>query len=112
LPYCLARVPAIPAVTQRQPSLAIPPAWFSSFCRARRRNSPKLRSLEICLEKVREDSTPPIILNAYDDIDDINNYTRKYMLGRRQEPGHGGCIGHELHGFVGKVLEIAGSLVQ
>jgi hypothetical protein len=39
----------------------------------------KIKGLGNMLGKVREAGTPPIILDAYDDIDDINSYTKKYM---------------------------------
>jgi hypothetical protein len=41
----------------------------------------KIKGLGNMLGKVRDDGAPPIILNAYDDLDDINSYARKYMHG-------------------------------
>jgi wobble nucleotide-excising tRNase len=72
----------------------------------------KIKGLGNMLGKVREDGGPPIILGAYDDIDDINSYTRKYMHGEGKNPDTEPVSSTELHGFVGKVLEIAGALVQ
>jgi wobble nucleotide-excising tRNase len=75
-------------------------------------NLAKIKGLGNMLGKVREDSGPPILLDAYDDLDDINNYTRKYMHGEGKNPDTEPVSTTELHGFVGKVLEIAGALTE
>jgi wobble nucleotide-excising tRNase len=72
----------------------------------------KVKGLGNMLGKVREDKGPPILLDSYDDLDDINNYTRKYMHGEGKNPDTEPVSATELHGFVGKVLEIAGALTE
>jgi wobble nucleotide-excising tRNase len=72
----------------------------------------KVKGLGNMLGKVREDKGPPILLDSYDDLDDINNYTRKYMHGEGKNPDTEPISATELHGFVGKVLEIAGALTE
>jgi wobble nucleotide-excising tRNase len=72
----------------------------------------KIKGLGNMLGKVRDDNAPSIILDAYDDIDDINSYTRKYMHGEGKNPDTEPVSSTELHGFVGKVLEITGALAQ
>jgi hypothetical protein len=74
-------------------------------------NLAKIKGLGNMLAKVREDNGPPMLLDACDDLDDINNYTRKYMHGEGRNPDTEPVHTTELHGFVGKVLEIAGTLV-
>jgi hypothetical protein len=75
-------------------------------------NLAKVKGLGNMLGKVREDGGAPILLDAYDDLDDINNYTRKYMHGEGKNPDTEPVSTTELHGFVGKVLEIAGTLTE
>jgi hypothetical protein len=75
-------------------------------------NLAKIKGLGNMLSKVREDGGPPILLDAYDDIDDINTYTRKYMHGEGRNPDTEPVSTTELHGFVAKVLEIAGALTE
>jgi wobble nucleotide-excising tRNase len=75
-------------------------------------NLAKIKGLGNMLGKVREDNGPPILLDAYDDLDDINTYTRKYMHGEGEKPDTEPVSTTELHGFVGKVLEIAGALTE
>jgi wobble nucleotide-excising tRNase len=72
----------------------------------------KIKGLGAMLGKVREDGGPPILFDAYDDLDDVNNYTRKYMHGEGQNPDTEPVHATELLGFVGKVLEIAGALTE
>jgi wobble nucleotide-excising tRNase len=64
------------------------------------------------LGKIRETSGPPLLLNAYDEIDDINIYTRKYMHGEGKSPDTEPISKSELAGFVRKVLVIAGALAN
>jgi hypothetical protein len=64
------------------------------------------------LGKIRETSGPPLLLNAYDQIDDINIYTRKYMHGEGKNPDTEPISKSELAGFVRKVLIIAGALTS
>jgi AAA domain len=59
------------------------------------------------LGKIRETSGPPLLLNAYDEIDDINIYTRKYMHGEGKNPDTEPISKSELAGFV-----IAGALAS
>jgi wobble nucleotide-excising tRNase len=71
-----------------------------------------IKGLGKMLNKIRENDGPPYLLSAYDEIDDINTYTRKYMHGEGKNPDTEPVHTTELHGFVGKVLEIAGALVE
>jgi hypothetical protein len=64
------------------------------------------------LGKMREHDGPPYLLSAYAEIDDINTYTRKYMHGKGKNPDTEPVHTTELHGFVGKILEIAGALAE
>jgi hypothetical protein len=72
----------------------------------------KVKGLGNMLGKVQEDKGPLILLDSYDDLDDINNYTRKNMHGEGKNPDTEPVSAIELHGFVGKVLEIAGALTE
>jgi len=69
-----------------------------------------VKSLGNMLSKVREANSPPILIEAYDDIDDINTYTRRYMHGEARNPDGEPLHSSELHGMIGKVLEICGAL--
>ncbi|AWO87807.1 MULTISPECIES: AAA family ATPase [Bradyrhizobium] len=71
-----------------------------------------IKGLGKMLNKIRENDGPPYLMSAYDEIDDINTYTRKYMHGEGKNPDTEPVHTTELHGFVGKVLEIAGALVE
>jgi hypothetical protein len=71
-----------------------------------------IKGLGNMLAKVREMNSPPILLDSFHDIEDINTYTRKYMHGEGTNPDKEPVHGTELHGFVGKVLEIAGALAE
>jgi hypothetical protein len=55
-----------------------------------RRMAPQLlanvKSLGNMLEKVRDAQSPPVLIEAYDDIEDVNTYTRKYMHGEGKNP--------------------------
>jgi wobble nucleotide-excising tRNase len=62
------------------------------------------------LGEIRKANGPPLLLNAYDEIDDINIYTRKYMHGEGKNPDTEPISKSELVGFVHKVLVIAGAL--
>jgi wobble nucleotide-excising tRNase len=62
------------------------------------------------LGEIRKANGPPLLLNAYDEIDDINIYTRKYMHGEGKNPDTEPISKSELAGFVHKVLVIAGAL--
>ena len=64
------------------------------------------------LEKIRQDGSPPILVDAHDDIDDVNAYTLKYMHGDRLKPDHPPIARNELQEFVGMVLEITGALTN
>jgi wobble nucleotide-excising tRNase len=75
-------------------------------------NLAKVKGLGNMLSKVRGDDAPPHLLDCYDDLDDINNYTRKYMHGEGKNPDTEPVSATELHGFVGKVLEFAGALTE
>jgi wobble nucleotide-excising tRNase len=75
-------------------------------------NLGKIKGLGNMLGKIREDDGPPHLLDCYDDLDDINNYTRKYMHGEGKNPDTEAVSTTELHGFVGKVLEFACALTQ
>lgn len=75
-------------------------------------NVAKVKGLGNMLGKIREDNGPPHLLDCYDDLDDINNYTRKYMHGEGKNPDTEPVSATELHGFVGKVLEFAGALTD
>lgn len=81
-----------------------------------RRMAPQLlanvKGLGSMLEKVREAQSPPVLIEAYHDIEDVNTYTRKYMHGEGKNPDTEPLHGTELHGFVGKVLELTGALTQ
>jgi wobble nucleotide-excising tRNase len=72
----------------------------------------KIDGLGKMLEKVRETDGPPILVEAYDDIDDLNVYTRKYMHGETPNADKEPVVSTELQGFVSKALEIAGALTQ
>jgi wobble nucleotide-excising tRNase len=64
------------------------------------------------LEKVRAAQSPPILAEAYADIEDVNTYTRKYMHGEGKNPDTEPLHATELMGFVGKVLELTGALTE
>jgi hypothetical protein len=64
------------------------------------------------LGKVRDANSPPILVEAYADIDDINTYTRRYMHGEGRNPDSEPVHTTELEGMVVKVLEIAGALSE
>jgi hypothetical protein len=69
-----------------------------------------IKGLGNMLSKVRDTNSPPILVDAYDDIDDINTYTRRYMHGEGRNPDGEPVHATELHGMIGKVIEIAGGL--
>jgi hypothetical protein len=71
-----------------------------------------VKGLGAMLAKLREANSPPILAEAYDDIDDINTYTRRYMHGEGRNPDGEAVHATELFGMVIKVLEIAGALVE
>ena len=71
-----------------------------------------VKGLGNMLAKIREPGSPPILLDTYDDIDDINTYTRRYMHGEGRKPDSEPVYSTEVLGFVGKVLEIAGALAD
>jgi energy-coupling factor transporter ATP-binding protein EcfA2 len=75
-------------------------------------NLAKVKGLGNMLGKIRDYDGPPHLLDCYDDLDDINNYTRKYMHGEGENPDTEPVTAMELHGFVGKVLEFAGALTD
>lgn len=60
--------------------------------------------------KIRTDQTPPPLVGALDDLDDINTYTRRYMHGENPHASSATVSPSELHGFVQNVLETAGAL--
>jgi hypothetical protein len=64
------------------------------------------------LAKIRDLNGLPLLLDAYDEIDDINIYTRKYMHGEGKDPETEPISKSELVGFVQKVLVIAGALAN
>jgi len=64
------------------------------------------------LGEIRKANGPPLLLDAYDEIDDINIYTRKYMHGEGKNPDTEPISKSELAGFVRKVLVIAGALAN
>jgi wobble nucleotide-excising tRNase len=72
----------------------------------------KVNGLGNMLAKIREPGSPQILVEAYDDIDDVNTYTRRYMHGEGRRPDSEPVHATELHGFVGKVLEICGALTD
>jgi hypothetical protein len=57
---------------------------------------------------VRDANAPAVLLAVYDEIDDVNTYTRPYMHGDGRNQAGEPPSREELHGMVGKVLEIAG----
>jgi hypothetical protein len=71
-----------------------------------------VKGLGNMLGKVREANSPPILVDAYADIDDINTYTRRYMHGEGRNPDGEPVHTTELEGMVAKVLEIAGALAE
>ncbi len=80
-----------------------------------KRMAPQLTSIKglgNMLGKIRDEDGPPILLDNYDAIDDINNYTRRYMHGEGKNPDTEPVHRNELEGFVGKVLVIAGALAD
>jgi wobble nucleotide-excising tRNase len=79
------------------------------------RTAPQISSVKglgNMLEKIRADGAPSILLDVYDAIDDLNNYTRKYMHGEGKNPNTEPVDALELNGFVRKVLEIAGNMIN
>lgn len=64
------------------------------------------------LGEIRKANGPSLLLDAYDEIDDINLYTRKYMHGEGKNPDIEPISKSELAGFVRKVLVIAGALAS
>ncbi|MGZ5917744.1 MAG: hypothetical protein ACXWJ4_10565 [Methyloceanibacter sp.] len=66
------------------------------------------------LNKVREaEEPPPTLTDAYDELDDVNAYTRLYMHGEaKRNTAIPQVSAEESDGFVGKVLEIAGALTD
>jgi hypothetical protein len=71
-----------------------------------------VKGLGNMLSKIRNAGSPPILIENYDDIDDINLYTRRYMHGESPNPDSEPVNTTELKGMVGKVLEIAGALTE
>ena len=72
-----------------------------------------VKGLGNMLDKIRTaESPPPPLYDAYQDIDDINIYTRRYMHGEGRNPDAEPISTTELGGFVGKVLELTGALTQ
>jgi wobble nucleotide-excising tRNase len=71
-----------------------------------------VKGLGNMLEKIRETESPPILAEAYDDIDDVNTYTLRYMHGDRLKPDHPPITRTELQEFVGVVLDITGALTS
>ncbi|WP_428667583.1 AAA family ATPase [Reyranella sp.] len=81
-----------------------------------RRMAPQLlanvKGLGNMLDKVRDAQSPPVLVEAYADIEDVNTYTRKYMHGEGKNPDTEPLHTTELSGFVGKVLELTGALTE
>jgi len=82
-----------------------------------RRMAPQLlanvKGLGYMLEKVRDAPTPPpMLIEAYDDLEDVNTYTRKYMHGEGKNPDTEPLHATELAGFVAKVVELTGALTE
>ncbi len=81
-----------------------------------RRMAPQLlanvKGLGNMLDKVRDANSPPILVEAYADIEDVNTYTRKYMHGEGKTPDTEPLHTTELGGFVAKVLELTGALTE
>jgi wobble nucleotide-excising tRNase len=71
-----------------------------------------VKGLGNMLAKVRETGSPPVLLDVYNDIDDINTYARRYMHGEGRNPDMEPVHATELLGFVGKALVIAGALTD
>jgi hypothetical protein len=71
-----------------------------------------VKGLGNMLGKVRDANSPPVLVEAYADIDDINAYTRRYMHGEGRNPDSEPVHATELEGMVAKVLEIAGALAE
>ena len=62
------------------------------------------------IEKIRADQAPLPLVDALGDLEDINAYTRRYMHGENPNAATEQVSPDELHGFVGKTLEVVGAM--
>lgn len=63
------------------------------------------------IERIRSDQMPASLIDCLHDLTDINSFTRRYMHGENPNGTTEPISRDELHGFVGKLLEIAGVTV-
>jgi wobble nucleotide-excising tRNase len=63
------------------------------------------------IERIRSDQMPASLIDCLHDLTDINSFTRRYMHGENPNAASEPISRDELHGFVGKLLEIAGVTV-
>ncbi len=60
------------------------------------------------IERIRNDQMPASLIECLHDLTDINSFTRRYMHGENPNAASEPISRDELHGFVGKLLKIAG----
>lgn len=63
------------------------------------------------IERIRSDQMPASLIECLHDLTDINSFTRRYMHGENPNAASEPISRDELHGFVGKLLKIAGVTV-
>ena len=62
------------------------------------------------IQRIRIDQKPVSLVDCLHDLTDINTYTRRYMHGENPHAASEPVSCDELHGFVGKLLEISGAV--
>ena len=81
-----------------------------------RRMAPQLlanvKGLGNMLDKVREANSPPILVEGYADIENVNTYTRQVHARRREEPYTEPCTRPSWTASSAKVLELTGALTE
>ena len=69
-----------------------------------------VKGLGSMIQRIRIDQQPVSLVASLDDLTDINTYTRRYMHGENPNAVTEPVSRSELHGFVDKLLEIAGAM--
>ena len=86
------------------------PVAETHMCRLAPDQLANVAGLGNMIQKIRTEQSPVSLIDALHDLTDINAYTRRYMHGENPGAASEPVSRSELHGFVGKLLEIAGAM--
>jgi wobble nucleotide-excising tRNase len=86
------------------------PVAETHMCRLAPEQLKDIKGMGLMIQKIRTDQNPISLLESLHDLTDINTYTRRYMHGENPNASSEQISRTELHGFVGKLLEIAGAM--